>query len=140
MPLKLPFRGEAETAEAASSKPNAMATLNLKSIKKIYPHSGGQKKPKKGTPEKKTNLQVTAEGVVAVQEFNLDITDKEFIVLVGPSGCGKSTTLRMVAGLEEISGGELYIDGKLMNDVEPKKPGHRHGIPVLRPVSSHDGL
>ena len=48
MPLKLPFRGEAETAEAASSKPNAMATLNLKSIKKIYPHSGGQKKPKKG--------------------------------------------------------------------------------------------
>ena len=120
MPLKLPFRGEAETAEAASSKPNAMATLNLKSIKKIYPHSGGQKKPKKGTPEKKTNLQVTAEGVVAVQEFNLDIADKEFIVLVGPSGCGKSTTLRMVAGLEEISGGELYIDGKLMNDVEPK--------------------
>lgn len=46
--------------------------------------------------------------------------NKEFIVLVGPSGCGKSTTLRMVAGLEEISGGELYIDGKLMNDVEPK--------------------
>ena len=58
--------------------------------------------------------------MVAVQEFNLDIKDKEFIVLVGPSGCGKSTTLRMVAGLEEISGGELYIDGKLMNDVEPK--------------------
>ena len=63
---------------------------------------------------------MTAEGVIAVQEFNLDIKDKEFIVLVGPSGCGKSTTLRMVAGLEEISGGELYIDGKLMNDVEPK--------------------
>lgn len=101
------------------SKLNIMATLNLKSIKKIYPHSGGQKK-KKGTEEKKTNLQVTAQGVVAVQEFNLDIADKEFIVLVGPSGCGKSTTLRMVAGLEEISGGELYIDGKLMNDVEPK--------------------
>ncbi len=58
--------------------------------------------------------------MVAVQSFNLDIKDKEFIVLVGPSGCGKSTTLRMVAGLEEISGGELYIDGKLMNDVEPK--------------------
>ena len=97
-----------------------MATLNLKGITKIYPHSGGQKKSKKGAPEKKTNLQVTAEGVVAVQEFNLDIKDKEFIVLVGPSGCGKSTTLRMVAGLEEISGGELYIDGQLMNDVEPK--------------------
>ena len=70
--------------------------------------------------EKKANLQVTDEGVVAVQEFNLDIADQEFIVLVGPSGCGKSTTLRMVAGLEEISGGELYIDGKLMNDVAPK--------------------
>ena len=55
-----------------------------------------------------------------MQEFNLDIADKEFIVLVGPSGCGKSTTLRMVAGLEEISEGELYIDGKLMNDVAPK--------------------
>ena len=99
-----------------------MASLNLKGITKIYPHSGGQKKSKKkaGDPEKKVNLQVTAEGVIAVQEFNLDIKDKEFIVLVGPSGCGKSTTLRMVAGLEEISGGELYIDGKLMNDVEPK--------------------
>ena len=63
---------------------------------------------------------MTDEGVVAVQAFNLDIADKEFIVLVGPSGCGKSTTLRMVAGLEEISAGELYIDGKLVNDVAPK--------------------
>ena len=78
-------------------------------------------KKKADEPEKKkVNLQITDEGVVAVQEFNLDIKDKEFIVLVGPSGCGKSTTLRMVAGLEEISGGELYIDGKLMNDVAPK--------------------
>ena len=59
-------------------------------------------------------------GVVAVQDVNLHIADKEFIVLVGPSGCGKSTTLRMVAGLEDISEGELYIDGKLVNDVEPK--------------------
>ncbi|MBQ6452042.1 MAG: ATP-binding cassette domain-containing protein, partial [Solobacterium sp.] len=66
------------------------------------------------------NLQLTAEGVVAVQSFNLDIADKEFIVLVGPSGCGKSTTLRMIAGLEEISSGELYIDGELVNDVAPK--------------------
>ncbi|MCI9243718.1 MAG: ATP-binding cassette domain-containing protein, partial [Lawsonibacter sp.] len=99
-----------------------MATLNLKGITKIYPHSGDQKKAKKkkGEPEKKTNLQVTEQGVIAVQQFNLDIADKEFIVLVGPSGCGKSTTLRMVAGLEEISGGELYIDSKLVNDVEPK--------------------
>ena len=100
-----------------------MASLNLKGIKKIYPHSGDQKKRRKGKgaeAEKKTNLQITDQGVVAVQEFNLDIADKEFIVLVGPSGCGKSTTLRMVAGLEEISEGELYIDGKLVNDVEPK--------------------
>ncbi len=98
-----------------------MSTLNLKGIMKIYPHSGQKTvKKKKGTPEKKNNLQVTDRGVVAVQEFNLDIADKEFIVLVGPSGCGKSTTLRMVAGLEEISEGQLYIDGKLMNDVEPK--------------------
>lgn len=58
--------------------------------------------------------------VTAVHDVNLEIEDKEFIVLVGPSGCGKSTTLRMVAGLEEISSGELYIDDKLMNDVEPK--------------------
>ena len=59
-------------------------------------------------------------GVTAVHDVNIDIKDKEFIVLVGPSGCGKSTTLRMVAGLEDISGGELYIDGKLVNDVAPK--------------------
>ncbi len=59
-------------------------------------------------------------GVTAVSDFCLDIEDKEFIVLVGPSGCGKSTTLRMIAGLEEISEGELYIGGKLVNDVAPK--------------------
>ena len=103
-----------------------MASLTLKNITKIYPHSGDDakkaKKAKKGEePEKKkSNLKVTAEGVIAVQEFNLEIADKEFIVLVGPSGCGKSTTLRMVAGLEEISGGELYIGDKLFNDVAPK--------------------
>ena len=59
-------------------------------------------------------------GVTAVHDVNLHIQDKEFIVLVGPSGCGKSTTLRMVAGLEEISEGELYIDGKICNNIEPK--------------------
>ena len=95
-----------------------MATVVLNKIKKIYPNTA--KKRKKKEAEKKTNLQVTDEGVLAVQEFNLEIADKEFIVLVGPSGCGKSTTLRMVAGLEEISGGDLYIDGKRMNDVDPK--------------------
>ena len=90
---------------------------------KIYPFSGDEAKKakKKGdTEEKKVNLQKTDKGVVAVQQFNLDIADQEFIVLVGPSGCGKSTTLRMIAGLEEISDGELYINGKLMNDVAPK--------------------
>ena len=98
-----------------------MASLSLKNIKKVYPNTEKKKKAKKGDmPEKKTNLLVTEEGVMAVQEFNLEIADKEFIVLVGPSGCGKSTTLRMVAGLEEISGGELYIGDKLMNDVAPK--------------------
>ena len=59
-------------------------------------------------------------GFVAVQDFNLEIADKEFIIFVGPSGCGKSTTLRMIAGLEEISEGELYIGEKMMNDVAPK--------------------
>ena len=62
-----------------------------------------------------------AGGVIAVTDFNLEIEDKEFIILVGPSGCGKSTTLRMIAGLEEISEGELYIDGRLCNDVPPKE-------------------
>lgn len=74
-----------------------MANLKLKNIDKIYEN-----------------------GVQAVFDFNLDIEDKEFIVFVGPSGCGKSTTLRMIAGLEDISAGEFYIDDKLMNDVEPK--------------------
>ena len=74
-----------------------MSTVTLKGVKKIYDNA-----------------------VTAVHDFDLDIADKEFIVLVGPSGCGKSTTLRMVAGLEEISAGELYIDGKLVNEVEPK--------------------
>ena len=77
--------------------PVTMATLKLKDVKKIYEG-----------------------GVEAVHAFNLDVADKEFIVLVGPSGCGKSTTLRMIAGLEEISEGEFYIDDVLMNNVEPK--------------------
>ncbi|HIV97936.1 MAG TPA: ATP-binding cassette domain-containing protein, partial [Candidatus Agathobaculum stercoravium] len=96
-----------------------MAEVILKNVKKVYPYQETKKK-KKGAEEKKTNLQITDEGVLAVHDFNLEIKDKEFIVLVGPSGCGKSTTLRMVAGLEEISGGELYIDGQLVNDVAPK--------------------
>lgn len=74
-----------------------MIKVSMKNIKKVY--------------DKK---------VVAVRDFNLDIEDKEFIVLVGPSGCGKSTVLRMIAGLEEISEGDIYINGKRMNDVAPK--------------------
>lgn len=74
-----------------------MASLSLRSIYKKYPG-----------------------GVVAVSDVNLEIKDKEFIILVGPSGCGKSTTLRMIAGLEEISEGELYIGDRLVNDVAPK--------------------
>ena len=74
-----------------------MASLSLKNVCKVYPN-----------------------GFVAVKDFNLDVADKEFIIFVGPSGCGKSTTLRMIAGLEEISSGELWIGDKLVNDVEPK--------------------
>ena len=120
-----------------------MANLVLKNIKKIYPNAPGNKKAKKKkkdhvSDEPKANLQITAEGVVAVQQFSLDIADKEFIVLVGPSGCGKSTTLRMIAGLEEISDGELYIGDKLVNDVAPQGPRHRHGLPELRSLSPYD--
>jgi len=74
-----------------------MASLSLKNITKIYPN-----------------------GFEAVKNFNLEIADKEFIIFVGPSGCGKSTTLRMIAGLEDISGGELKIGDRVVNDVEPK--------------------
>ncbi|MCQ2400451.1 MAG: sn-glycerol-3-phosphate ABC transporter ATP-binding protein UgpC [Lachnospiraceae bacterium] len=100
-----------------------MASVKLVNIKKVYPNTETKKKKvKKGEQpeEKKVNLQITDEGVVAVQEFSLDIADREFVVLVGPSGCGKSTTLRMIAGLEEITAGELYIGDRLVNDVAPK--------------------
>ena len=70
-----------------------MASLSLRNITKVY-----------------------ESGIVAVRDFNLEVADKEFIIFVGPSGCGKSTTLRMIAGLEDISGGECYIDDKLVND------------------------
>jgi multiple sugar transport system ATP-binding protein len=74
-----------------------MASLSLKNVTKVYPN-----------------------GFVGVKDFSLEIADKEFIIFVGPSGCGKSTTLRMIAGLEEISSGELKIGDKVVNDVEPK--------------------
>ena len=99
-----------------------MAEVILKHIKKVYPNTEKKRRLKKSQePAHRTShLQVTDEGILAVPDFNLEIADREFVVFVGPSGCGKSTTLRMIAGLEEISGGELYIDGKLMNDVAPK--------------------
>ena len=99
-----------------------MAEVILKNIKKIYPFTEDEKKKDKKdeSEQQPMNLQITDKGVVAVQEFNLEIADKEFVVLVGPSGCGKSTTLRMIAGLEDISEGDLYIDGERMNDVAPK--------------------
>lgn len=95
-------------------------------IKKIYPHAENelkkkrQKKTDDEPEENKANLQITDEGIVAVQQFSLDIADKEFVVLVGPSGCGKSTTLRMIAGLEEITEGNLFIGDRLVNDIAPK--------------------
>ena len=109
-------------AEAGQLQSRRMAKVILKDLKKVYPNTEKKKKVKKGetAPEKKNNLQITDEGVVAVQQFSLEIADQEFIVLVGPSGCGKSTTLRMIAGLEDITSGELWIGDKLMNDVEPK--------------------
>ena len=94
-----------------------MAQVSIKHVEKVYPAATGRRhKPKKGN----ANLKVTEEGVLAVEDFNLEIADGEFIVLVGPSGCGKSTMLRMVAGLEEITRGEIYIDGRLVNDVMPR--------------------
>ena len=117
-----PRRVRLPLAEAGQPRSKRMAKVILKDLMKIYPNTEKKKKAKKGEeqPEKKGSLQITDEGVVAVQQFNLEIEDKEFIVLVGPSGCGKSTTLRMIAGLEDISSGELWIGDKLMNDVEPK--------------------
>ena len=104
-----------------------MASVELKNIMKIYPYTGEEKKKRKKKEKKgersghtTDSLQETDRGVAAVQKFSMEIADKEFVVLVGPSGCGKSTTLRMIAGLEEITEGELIIDGRLMNNVVPK--------------------
>ena len=95
-----------------------MASISCQHIYKIYP---GATAP-------------------SVTDFNLEIQDKEFIVLVGPSGCGKSTTLRMIAGLEEISKGELYIGGKPDQRRGAQGSRYRHGVPELRSVPPHDRL
>ena len=100
-------------AEAAQSESKTMAEVRLVNVKKIYPFVSGEEKKKNKkkkddeSVKEKANLQITDKGVVAVQEFNLDIADREFIVLVGPSGCGKSTTLRMVPGQDELTEGAL---------------------------------
>ena len=91
-----------------------MAKLLLRHVYKVYPGVGKAKKNARGEAKKRSG------DFVAVKDFNMEINDGEFIVFVGPSGCGKSTTLRMIAGLEEISGGELYIDDQLVNDVDAK--------------------
>ena len=84
-----------------------MATITLKHVVKRFENKGEKAR---GERERRRRSA----------DFNLEVADKEFVVLVGPSGCGKSTTLRMIAGLEEITEGELYIDDQLVNDVEPK--------------------
>lgn len=94
-----------------------MANLSLRHIYKVYP---ARVKNKFRLFSRKNENSRDAEDFIAVRDFTMDIEDGEFIVFVGPSGCGKSTTLRMIAGLEDISGGELYIDGKLVNNLEPK--------------------
>ena len=76
--------------------------------------------------------------VQAVKDVNLSIYDKEFVVLVGPSGCGKTTTLRMIAGLEAITSGDIAIDGQVVNDLAPEGPRHRHGVPELRALPAHE--
>ena len=92
-----------------------MASLSLRHIYKKYPG-----------------------GVTAVSDFYLEIKDKEFIIFVGPSGCGKSTTLRMIAGLEEITEGELFIDDKPRQRCRAEGQRYRDGVPELRSVSAHD--
>ena len=106
-----------------------MAGLSLKHVYKVYSGRNTQRKGLiktlvkkiKKKDEVKPEVETRSGKFVAVKDFNMEIEDGEFIVFVGPSGCGKSTTIRMIAGLEDISGGELYIDGVLVNDVLPKE-------------------
>ena len=92
-----------------------MAGIELKDITKRYP-----------------------DGTEAVKDLTLSIADGEFVILVGPSGCGKSTALRMIAGLEDITEGELLIGDEVVNDLAPEGPRHRDGLPELRVVPAHD--
>ena len=95
-----------------------MAEVSFKHVKKVYPNTESKKRRKaKRAEDGADSREVTEEGVLVVKDFNLDIADREFIVLVGPSGCGKSTTLRMIAGLEDITDGEITIGGTVVNDM-----------------------
>ena len=93
-----------------------MASITLKNVTKIYRST----EKKRGGLFRNKKVSEKKRDVIAVKDFSMEIEDKEFVVLLGPSGCGKSTTLRMIAGLEEIDGGELYIDDVLVNDMESK--------------------
>ena len=93
-----------------------MASITLKNVTKIYKST---EKEKSGLFRKKKDIEKKRD-VIAVKDVSMEIKDKEFVVLLGPSGCGKSTTLRMIAGLEEIDSGELFIDDVLVNDIESK--------------------
>ncbi len=94
-----------------------MATVTMKNLNKVYDGD-----------------------VHAVVDFNLHVKDKEFIVLVGPSGCGKTTTLRMVAGLEDITSGQLLIDDEVVNDVAPKDRNIANGFQSYVLISTYDGI
>ena len=92
-----------------------MASIALSNVTKVYPN-----------------------GVTAVRDVSLDINDGEFMILLGPSGCGKSTTLRMIAGLEAISAGDLLIGGRARQRRRSGRSRHRHRVPELRALSAHD--
>ena len=93
-----------------------MASLSIRGVRKVYPN-----------------------GAEVLKGIDLEIADGEFLILVGGSGCGKSTLLNMIAGLETVSGGEIAIGGRVVNDVPPKVARHRDGVPVVRAVPDHDG-
>ena len=102
-----------------------MAVLSLNNLVKIYPFTKtgilfGRKKAKEAYENERNKPYVTDEGVVAVQKFSLDIEDGEFLVLLGPSGCGKSTVLHMIAGLTDVTAGEVVMDGQVINEEKPE--------------------
>ena len=102
-----------------------MAELVLNDLVKIYPYTkigglfGARRRSVEALRQEKMNPYITNEGVIAVQQFSLEIEHGEFVVLLGPSGCGKTTVLRMIAGLESVSAGQVCLDGKNINDVRP---------------------